>query len=318
MGFKLVIGPPSGSRKWPGQIRVAVPDCDVQMFATWEEAADAIVDADAAFGAVPPETLALAGKLRWIQAWAASPPAGYYYGELIESDVVVTNMRGMYGDTVGHSVMAFLLAFARDLHRYFPQQLQRRWEPHTEGVVYLPEATVLIIGMGSIGAEVARLCAAFGMTVVGIDPRVEAAPPGVLELHKPDRLHDLLPRADFVVLGIPETPESVGMFAAREIDLMKPTAYLINVSRGAHVVLADLARAVESGGIAGAGLDVFEFEPLPVDSALWTMPNVLITPHAAGRGPYFIERRTELFIDNCKRFNAGRPLRNVVDKAHWF
>jgi len=319
MGFKMVIVPPNTQPDWPQKIRAAVPDCEVQMFDSAEAALDAIVDADAAYGNIGPELLRRARHLRWIQAPAAAPPAGYYYKELIESDVVVTNQREIYNDHIGAHIMAFILAFARGLHRYIPHQLQRQWRPNgVEPGIHLPEATALIIGVGGIGGEAARLCAAFGMTVLGVDARRTEAPPSVKELRRPPDLHALLPQADFVVMTVPHTPETRGMMAARELRLMKKTAFLINIGRGACVVLDDLVAALRAGEIAGAGLDVYEIEPLPPDHPLWTMPGVLLTPHVAGVGPYLQERRTEVLLENCQRFNAGRPLHNVVDKANWF
>ena len=319
MAFKLVLVPPNTQPDWPEKIRAAVPDCDVQLFDSAAAAMEAIVDADAAYGEIVPELFRRATKLRWIQAPAAAPPVGYYHQELIDSDVVVTNQREIYNDHISAHIMAFVLAFARGLHRYIPQQLERRWERQGMGAtVYLPEATALIVGLGGIGGEAARLCAAFGMTVLAVDPRRPEAPPSVKELHQPDDLHRLLPQADFVIMTVPQTPQTRGMMAAREFRLMKPTAFLINIGRGGTVVLDDLVEALRSGQIAGAGLDVFQVEPLPADHPLWTMPGVLITPHVAGVGPYLQERRTALFIENCRRFNEGHPLLNVVDKANWF
>ena len=319
MGFKLVIVPPNTQLDWPEKIRAAVPDCQVQLFDSAEAAMEAIADADAAYGNIVPELFRRARRLRWIQAPAAAPPVGYYHKDLIESDVVVTNQREIYNDHISAHIMAFVLAFARGLHRYLPQQLQRQWQRQgLEATTYLPEATALIVGVGGIGGEAARLCAAFGMTVLGVDPRRPSAPPALKELHRPDELHALLPQADFVIMTVPQTPQTRGMLAAREFRLMKPTAYLINIGRGGTVILDDLVAALRAGQIAGAGLDVFQVEPLPSDHPLWTMPGVLITPHVAGVGPYLQERRTELFVENCRRFNAGQPLLNVVDKANWY
>ncbi len=291
MGFKMVIVPPNTQPDWPEKIRAVVSDCDVQMFNSAEAALDAIVEADAAYGNIGPELLQRARKLRWIQAPAAAPPAGYYYKELIESNVVVTNQREIYNDHIGAHIMAFILAFARGLHHYIPHQLQQQWRPNgVEPIIHLPEAAALIIGVGGIGSETARLCAAFGMTVLGVDARRTEAPPSVKDLRRPADLHTLLPQ----------------------------TAFLINIGRGACDVLDDLVAALRAGDIAGAGLDVYEIEPLPPDHPLWTMPGVLLTPHVAGVGPYLQERRTELLLENCQRFNAGHPLHNVVDKANWF
>ncbi|MCH7751674.1 MAG: D-2-hydroxyacid dehydrogenase, partial [Planctomycetes bacterium] len=163
-----------------------------------------------------------------------------------------------------------------------------------------------------------RVCAELGMTVLGVDPRVPEPPKGVSELHRPDALDLVLPRADFVVMTVPETPETQGLFTRGKFRLMKSGAFFINIGRGATVVLDDLVEALESGEIRGAGLDVFQTEPLPPGHALWGMANVIITPHVAGAGPHLDDRRTELFIDNCVRFDEGRTLRNVVDKANWF
>ena len=211
--------------------------------------------------------------------------------------------------------MSFVLTFARGLNVYMPQQLQRQWRTGYK-IVHLPDSTAVIVGVGGIGAETARLCSEFGMTVIGVDPRVPEPPPGVAELHRPEALSSVLPRGDFVTVS--ESPATQGMFGRQQFRVMKPSAFFINIGRGATVILDDLVAALNATEIAGAGLDVFQIEPLPSDHALWTAPGVLITPHVAGVGPYVEERRTELFIDNCIRFSEGRPLRNVVDKALWF
>ena len=170
----------------------------------------------------------------------------------------------------------------------------------------------------ALGAETARLAAAFGMTVLATDARRRAPPPGVAELHPPERLDALLPRADFVILTVPHTPATEGFFNRARFQRMKRSAFFINVGRGMTTRLDDLVAALRAGEIAGVGLDVFEVEPLPQDHPLWTMPGVLITPHMAGHGPYLDERRYEILLDNCRAFLAGKPLRNVVDKANWF
>jgi phosphoglycerate dehydrogenase-like enzyme len=285
-----------------------------------EDAKREIVDAEAAFGAIPPEVLERAERLRWLQAPAIAPPAGFYYPELVQHPVVVTNQREIFNDHIAAHIMAFLLAFARGLHYYIPRQLRREWspEPLDTGVVHLPETTALILGVGGIGAETARLCAAFGIRVIGVDARREQAPEGVAELHRPDALDRLLPLADWVIMTIPHTPQTEGLMNADRFRLMKRSAFLINIGRGMTVKLHDLDRALREGRIAGAALDVFEVEPLPEDHPIWTAPNVLLTPHTAGFGPYLDDRRLEILLDNARRFAAGQPLRNVVDKANWF
>jgi phosphoglycerate dehydrogenase-like enzyme len=175
-----------------------------------------------------------------------------------------------------------------------------------------------VVGVGGIGSEVARLASAFGMRVIGVDERRAAPPPGVTELHRAAALDELLPRADFVILTVPHTPETEGFMNRARFRRMKRSAFFINIGRGMTTRLDDLAAALQAGEIAGAGLDVFEQEPLPADHPLWTMPGVLITPHTAGYGPYLEERRFDVLADNCRRFLARHDLRNVVDKSRWF
>ena len=317
MGFKLVICPPNYQEDWPDKLREAVPDIDVQLCPTVGEAMEVIGDADAAFGDIVPELFARAPKLRWIACPLAGPQPGYYHRSLIESDVVVTNTREIYNDHISAHIMAFVLGFARGFQLYIPQQIAGVWQRH-DASVHLPDATAVVVGLGGIGGEAARLCAEFGMTVLAVDPRVPAPTPGVAELHRPDALDSVLPRGDFVIVTVPQTPATQGMFDAAKFELMKEAAFFINIGRGATVVLDDLTVALQEGRIGGAGLDVYQIEPLPEGHPLWRLPNVLLTPHVAGDGPYLDQRRTELFIDNCKRFDAGEPLRNVVDKAQWF
>ena len=322
MATQFLMLPPQTptTRDWGARLAAALPELEVIVAEDTALAERAISTAESAFGTIPPALLRRAARLRWLQAPAAAPPAGYYYPELIGHPVQITNFREIYNDHIGAHVMAFVLAFARGLQHYIPQQLRREWSrlPQNAGVVHLPEATALVVGVGGIGSEVARLCAAFGMRVIGVDERRREAPPGVAELHRADELDALLPAADFVILTVPHTPETEGFMNRARFQEMKKTAFFINIGRGMTTRLDDLTAAIEAGEIAGAGLDVFEQEPLPANHKLWTLPRVLITPHTAGHGPYLDERRYEIILDNCRRFLAGKPLRNLVDKARWF
>src|SRR6202011_4034290 len=267
------------------------------------------------------DLLAKATKLRWLQAPQIAPPAGYYYPELIAHPLQVTNFREIFNDHISAHILALVLAFARGLQVFIPQQLRREWKKSSQeagDVVHLPEATALIVGVGGIGAETARLLAAFGVTVLATDARRTTAPDGVVELHRPEALDELLPRADFVILTVPHTPVTEGFFNRARFRRMKPTAFFINIGRGMTTKLDDLVAALKAGEIAGAALDVYEQEPLPSEHPLWTLPNVLLTPHMAGHGPYLDERRFEIMADNCRAFAAGLPLRNQVDKTSWF
>jgi len=319
---KFVFIPPQRehTRAWAAALAGAVPELEVVVPEDDESGRRALAEADGAFGTLTPELLKSAGQLKWLQAPAIAPPPGFYFAELIEHPVVVTNFRGIFNEHIAAHIMAFVLAFARGLHHYFPLQMRHEWapDPLDTGVVHLPESTALIVGVGGIGAEAARLCAAFGMRVIGVDARRGDLPEGVAEMHPPEALDEQLPRGDFVILTIPHTPETEGLMNAARFGLMKPSAFFINIGRGKTTRLKDLVDALRGGRIAGAALDVFEEEPLPADHPLWSAPNVLLTPHTAGYGPYLDDRRLAVIVDNARRFLRGEPLVNVVDKAHWF
>ena len=322
MTLTFVMLPPhsDAARGFAKKLAADLPELKLLIPENPNEAAAAIAEADAAFGTPTPGLMKAAKKLRWLQAPAAAPPAGFYFPELVAHPVVVTNMREIYNDHIGAHIMAFVLAFARDFHTYLPLQAKREWKqrPLDTGVVDLPSSTLLIAGLGGIGAEAARLAAAFGMTVIATDARRADVPPGVAELHPAAALDTLLPRADFVVLTIPHTPATEGLMDRARFRRMKAGAFFINIGRGMTTRLDDLVAALKAGEIAGAALDVFEQEPLPAEHPLWTLPNVLITPHTAGFGPHLDERRYDIILANARAMLAGTPLRNVVDKANWF
>jgi phosphoglycerate dehydrogenase-like enzyme len=320
--LKFVMMPPQDDQKrgWARRLAEDAPQFTVVAPETADEAGRELADADAAFGWVPPDLLPRAGKLRWLQNPDAGPKPGYFYPALIEHPVVIANPRGIYSDHIAHHIMMFLLALARGLPAYIEAQRQRRWDPGARPgpALDLPASTALIAGVGGIGAEAARLCHAFGMTVIGVDPRWEHDVP-FAERRMADELDAVLPRADVVIVTTPHTPETEGMWDARRFRLMKPTAYFINIGRGMTTRLDDLADAIERGEIAGCGLDVFETEPLPSGHKLWGLPNVLLTPHVAVKDAENLpERRYQVLLENARRFAAGAPLRNVVDKAAWF
>ena len=320
--MKLVMLPPQTSHTRSWAERLAADHTDLTVVVAEDEAAAcaALPGADAAFGNLTPALLPHAGNVRWLQAPHAAPPAGYYYPELIAHPLQVTNFREIYNDHISTHIMMYVLNFARNMPRFIGQQARGVWEkpPKDTGVIALNNATMLIVGVGGIGAETARIASAFGMTVIGTDARRTAAPEGLSELLPPEALDDALPRADFVVLTVPHTPATGGFFDRAKFRRMKKSAYFINIGRGRTTKLDDLTAALQTGEIAGAGLDVFEKEPLPPGHPLWSMPQVLITPHTAGYGPHVNERRYEIISENVKRFMVGKPLRNPVDKQNWF
>ncbi|NKB65871.1 MAG: D-2-hydroxyacid dehydrogenase [Candidatus Latescibacteria bacterium] len=326
MSKRFVVLPPAGEQltRWADRVRAAVSDLEVVVCTDRQQALDTLPQAQGAYGTMDAELLAAAPQLTWLACPAAGPPPAFYFPELVASDVAVTNTRGIYNDHICSHIMAFVLAFARGFHRYMPQQFQGKWAKGPDfgadigRVVHLPDATALIIGTGGIGGATAQQCASFGMHVIGIDPRCPEPPPGVAELHRPEDLDQHLPRADFVIMTAPQTPKTQGLMNAGRLQLLKDTAFLINIGRGSNVKIDDLSDALYAGTIGGAALDVFEIEPLPQDHPLWKAPNFLLTPHVAGDGPYLEERRIELLVENCRRLAGGEELLNVVDKANWF
>jgi phosphoglycerate dehydrogenase-like enzyme len=314
MSFTMLLLAPDADPSWPEKIRQAVPGATVKAFADPRDALADIETADAAYGTVPPDLFTRAKQLRWICASRAGLGGAWFYDALVRSDVVVTGMHGSYNQHLSTHAVAFLLAFARRFEHYLPQ---KRWA-RGPGMIDLPTQTVLIVGVGGAGSEASKLCAAFGMRVLGVDPRVTVPPAGMASLVGPDLLEERLGEADFVIVTTPETPDTLGMFNARLFSLMKRGAYFINIARGKCVVTEDLIAALRSGWIAGAGLDVADPEPLPDDSPLWGMPNVLITPHVAILGTPYRAKWEAILLENCRRFAAGERLLNVVDKAKWF
>jgi phosphoglycerate dehydrogenase-like enzyme len=320
--FTFLMLPPQTdiTRDWARRLGQEVPEARVVVAEDAAAAAATIGSAEAAFGWLPEDLLARAARLRWLQAPQAAPAAGYYYDALVRHQLTVTNFREIYNDHISAQIMAYVLAFARGLHVFFPQQMRREWRkpPEDQGVVHLPDATALIVGLGGIGGETARLLSAFGTTVLATDARRTDRPAHVAELHPAEAMDSLLLRADFVILTVPHTPATEGFFNRARFQRMKRSAFFINIGRGMTTRLDDLVAALRAGEIAGAALDVFEQEPLPAEHPLWGMPNVILTPHMAGYGPYLNERRYEILRENCRAFAAGRALRNVVDKAMWF
>jgi phosphoglycerate dehydrogenase-like enzyme len=284
-----------------------------------EAALAAISDADVAFSSrITREHLAAAPRLRWIHSPAAGVGA-MLFPEMVQSPVVMSNSRGNSSTTIAEHVIAVTLVLLRDLRLAWRRQSERIWAQNEfdagASIRTLQGRRVLIVGLGSIGLETARLAAAFGARVVGIRRRPDGPPPaGVDAVVSPDRLLDELPSADVVVLCAPQTAATLHLIGDRELAQMKPDAVLVNVGRGKLIDEGALLRALAAGRLGGAALDVFEHEPLDPASPLWDRPDVLITPHVSGFHAGHWPRATQLFADNLRRFAAGQPLVNLVDK----
>lgn len=257
------------------------------------------------------EMFAAAKKLKWVQAVAAGVDR-FLFPEFICSDVTLTNARGVHPAQVSDHVLALILAFSRKLKAFMESQYERKWARLQ--CEELQGRVLGIVGLGAIGREIARKAKCFGMRVLAVDRNVAVPPTSVDELLKPPALSALLKQSDFVVLSVPLTRETEGLIGEPELAAMKREAILINVSRGRIVQEQALVKALREGKMGGAGLDVFEEEPLPRSSELWDMENVIITPHVAGSTPQYWARVCDIFCENLKRYASGQPLINVIDK----
>ncbi|MCX6551464.1 MAG: D-2-hydroxyacid dehydrogenase [Acidobacteria bacterium] len=258
---------------------------------------------------------AAAPRLRWVH----SPAAGVgsmLFPAMLESAVMMTNSRGMNAGAVAEHALLLMLATTRRLPEAVRAQDRREWISNDlSGLPLLRGKTVGIVGLGAIGREVARMASALGLRVIGTRRETDTpVPPGVDEALPPERLAELLAAADTVVLAAPLTAETRGMIGVEQFRQMKRSAWLINVARGKLVRENDLVDALRAGTIAGSALDVVEHEPLDPSSPLWSMPNVLLTPHVGGFREDYWEAATALFAENLERYAAGECLANIVDK----
>ena len=311
--FEIWTIPPS----YVDRLRTRFPSHTFLHARTDDEALAMYLEADVVFaGQITREQLAAAPRLRWLHSPAAGV-GGMLFHEMVASPVVITNSRGMSAGTIGEHVLAVTLALFRRLPHAFRSQAAREWAQDAigaEGNRLIAGARVLVVGLGAIGGAVAHRMTLLGARVTGLRRRASGVVHGEWTVAPGDRLHDLLPAADVVVIAAPHTRDTRGLIGRRELSLMSRDAILINVSRGQLVDEPALIDALRMGTIGGAALDVFVDEPLPPDSPFWTLPNVLVTPHTSGFRPDHWDAATSLFAENLALFDAGQPLVNVVDK----
>ena len=311
----------SGFRAEFPEIRFIVPgettaddDDSVTERATPTE--DDLKDADGVIGwELPAHLLAAATRLRWMHA-AGAGVERYELAQIAARGVMLTNSSGVSAPNMAEHVLGMMIALTRRFPRLLRAQTRREWRDeatHRE-VGELQGQTVLIAGIGEIGCAVAQRAAAFGMRVNGLRRRADASPPaGFDQVFAIENLPAALADADHVVITLPNTPRSRGLFDAAAFAAMKPGAAIYNVGRGTVIDTTALIAALESGHLGGAGLDVTDPEPLPEDSPLWDMENVLITAHTSGATPRYWERQADLIADNIRRIQRGEAPRNLVD-----
>ena len=264
-------------------------------------------------GLRPIADLAELPRLRWIQQTGAGADWLLSAPEVVESDVVLTNASGVHAIPIAEHILALMLTLSRRIHRFVRAQRDHEWFRRGR-LGELDGSTIGIVGLGAIGEKTAEKARGLNMKVLGLRRDPSRTSPHVERMFGPDELLELLALSDWVVLSAAMTPETRGLIGERELRAMRETAYLINIARGGIVQEKSLIQALDEGWIAGAGLDVFEREPLPDDSPLWDMRNVVITPHFAGATPHYADRVTEIFVENLRRDRAGEALINVVDK----
>jgi phosphoglycerate dehydrogenase-like enzyme len=291
------------------QIRTAAPSAKVERV-DGQQVDSMIGAAHVVAGRVSADGLARARDLRWVHSWAAGPDH-QIFPEMVASPVTLTCSKGNGAVPLAEHAMMLMLMLNRDALRWLRAQEERRWDHHPHGE--LNGLTCGIVGLGFSGVDLARKAKAFHMTVLGVRRNPQPTE-FVDEVVGPADLHTILPRVDFLVVTAPYTAQTRGLLGEREFRAMKPSAYYINFSRGGIADDDALLAALHNGWIAGAGIDAHGQEPLPAESAFWTAPNTIITPHNGATTPQTRQRGVDIFVDNLTRFVADRPLVNVVDK----
>ncbi len=302
------------------RLQSAFPDFQFLQFENYDRVAGEIADTDVFIGwSLRPEQYIAAKKLRWIHSPAAAVHQ-LMYPELIRSNVIVTNSSNVHGPVVAEHAISVLLALAKRLPQAMHYQREKKWaqtllwneSPRPREV---SGATVVVVGVGGIGSAFIHHARHFGMHVIAVRESVSKGKGEADEVVSLSDLDKVLPRADYILLCTPVTPATTGMINESRLNRMKPDAYIINVGRGPLIDEAALLHALQTKRIAGAALDVFVEEPLPAESPLWSLDNLLITPHTAAVTERLWDRHSELIVENLRRLLAGQPLLNVVDKS---
>lgn len=276
-----------------------------------------IADADAYLGEITPELFAAAKKLKWVHIYSAGVERSRFPA-FTNSNVMLTNGKIIQGPEIADHALALLLSMTRGINRAAVERTKEEWQKGTWKAIELRGKTAVIIGVGGIGSQIATRVNAFGMTVIGVDPKDIPFHPAISRVVTPDRLDTVLPMADVLFISAPHTPQSEKMMGPKQFELLKRGAYFVAVSRGKLYDMNALVKALDSKRIEGAGVDVTDPEPLPKGHPLWKFDNVLITPHIATVSDMVGARYRELVLDNVARFAKDEPLRNLVDKIKGF
>ncbi|WP_278235813.1 D-2-hydroxyacid dehydrogenase [Isoptericola sp. AK164] len=275
--------------------------------------AELLASAEVVAGRIDPELVPAASALRWNHLWTAGADADLSAEMRTAEQVAVTSSAGNGAVPLAEHALMLMLMLDRDAPRLLTAQRKRSWDRfrHPE----LAGQTVGVVGMGAAGQDLVGKARAFHLRVVGLRNRPEVAVPGVERMYGPDDILAFAAECDYLVVAAPLTPQTQGMIDARVLAAMRPTAALVNVSRGEIIDDDALLAALTEGRLSGAGLDAHTVEPLPADSPWWTAPGVIVTPHNGATTPQTLDRAVAIFLENVERYVDGRPLRNLVDKS---
>lgn len=299
------------------RIRQAAPAAKISIIkdkADWEaQKADIAADVDVMFALRPAMWFRAMPNLHWCQQTGAGANWLLDEPEFAESDLILTNASGVHAIPIAEHILALVFALSRGIHKNVRSQVKKEWDRRAP-IQELDGATLGLVGVGKIGRKTAEKAMGLNMKVLGLRRNPGRKVPGIDTMYGPGDLLEMLPGCDWVVVTAAMTAETDGLIGEPELSAMKNSAHIINIARGSIIQEGALIKALQEGWIAGAGLDVFEKEPLPESSPLWDMENVIVTPHYAGATPFYVDRLLDIFTENLERYQAGEPLVNVVDK----
>jgi len=312
--MKILIQYPFTDEQHQQFVQLASGDHQALIAADDAEAISLAGEVEVIMGHFKPAVCAAAPNVKWIQSFSAGMDK-FLFPEIIERDeVAISNVAGLYAPQGGEHAWALLLALTRGIDESIRRNAERKWAGGA--TVELTGMTLGVIGMGGFGIEMVKRAAGYDMEIIAVDPVRRDPPPGVSELkdNTVENIHDLLRRADVVMMACPRTKETYHLIGREELALMKESAYLINVTRGGIIGEDALSDALRAGQIAGAGIDVTEVEPLAPESPLWDAPNIILTPHRAGASQHRPRKVFEFFLAQLERYLKGEPVLNIVDK----
>lgn len=294
------------------RILTIAPEASLTIVKKEEVTEEQLKAAEIIFGWPEQEHIRTATNLRWLQLPSAGADSYMDREVYHHSDIMLTNSSGVFGLPIAEHVFSMILAYNRNLTEYAWQQKENKWKGIRRTKDFYG-STIGIIGLGDIGTEIAKRAKAWGARVLGVKRTLSAVPEYVDRIYTTESLDEVLEQADYVVLALPGTKKTNGIITEERLRKMKPEAFLVNIGRGALVDQEALIKALKEGWIGGAGLDVTTPEPLPQDSPLWELPNVILTPHVSGSSPSNDQRRMGIFLRNLERYLSGHTLENLVN-----